>query len=135
MSGAALIVNLITGTEKSEVVMENKTMMMTEGELIEEIEDWITARTKEADVLSGKGEPVESLTEAIMVCGGLLLLFKACKFAPTQELCVVALQAIMQGPDHVHRLTDIINGVHSGLYVILQTKNVDALIGPPAGRA
>lgn len=116
--------------------MAGKMVMMTSEELVAEVERWIEAREKEALEMYRKEEPgADFLNEAVAVCAGVLELFKMCEFATCQELCVMVLQTMMLGPEPVRKLTALVNGLNAGDYVMVATKNVAALIGPPAGRA
>ena len=115
--------------------MGDKVEMMTTVELVAEVQGWLADRDKELEAL-GEGDPgVEILAEAISLGAGLLALFQMSQFAPCQSLCVLALQTLMLGPEHIEKLNDAVNGLHSGQYVLVGTKNLAALVGAPAGRA
>jgi hypothetical protein len=110
--------------------------MITTEDLIREAEEWIAeGETKIIEMSDGSPEHIAFNREMIDTTTAIVERLKKNRFLPTQAICVLSLQALMQGPEYIEKMTNVLTGLLSGQYVAVATENMQALMGAPAGRA
>jgi hypothetical protein len=116
-----------------------KTMgieMMTIEQLSVEVETWLEKYKAEMGAMDNL-TPNDKIFIGETIDTSMVLLdrLKKNQFMPMQTICVMSLQAIMQGPEFISRMLQVFDAVGSGQCIVVPTANMQALMGAPAGRA